>query len=110
MVGALSMHPAPTGTRPRTRPGANTAATSRRRVNLHASILRYLTEIARAGSIRRAAATLNVASSAVNRQGLRLQPELGVRGFDRLPTGMPPTPPGAPLLPPLRGAPADLHP
>jgi DNA-binding transcriptional LysR family regulator len=78
-------------------------AVSRRRVNLHASILRYLTEIARLGSIRRASVALNVASSAINRQVLRLERELGVRVFDRLPTGMRLTPAGELLLQHVRG-------
>ncbi len=69
-----------------------------RRVNLHASILRYLAEISRLGSIRRASATLNVASSAINRQVLRLEREFGVRVFDRLPSGMRLTPAGELLL------------
>ena len=52
---------------------------------MHAAALRYLREVARCGSVRRAAQTLNVASSAVNRQILKLESELGVRLFDRLP-------------------------
>ena len=35
---------------------------------MHAIVLRYLDQVAQAGSIRRAAEQLNVASSAVNRQ------------------------------------------
>jgi DNA-binding transcriptional LysR family regulator len=69
-----------------------------RRVNLHAVALRYLSEISRLGSIRRAAASLNVASSAINRQVLRLERELGARVFDRLPAGMRLTPAGELLL------------
>jgi DNA-binding transcriptional LysR family regulator len=52
---------------------------------LHARMLRYLNEVARCGSIRRAAARLNVASSAVNRQILTLEEELGVALFERMP-------------------------
>jgi DNA-binding transcriptional LysR family regulator len=52
---------------------------------LHAKMLRYLSEVALAGSIRRAAARLNVASSAVNRQILALEQELGVPLFERMP-------------------------
>lgn len=55
---------------------------------MHAAVLRYFQEVARRGSIRRAAAALNVASSAVNRQLLKLEAELGVPLFDRLPGGM----------------------
>jgi DNA-binding transcriptional LysR family regulator len=82
---------------------AGRQATSSRRINLHASILRYLAEIARLGSIRRASATLNVASSAINRQVLRLERDLGVRVFDRLPSGMQLTPAGELLLQHVRG-------
>ena len=55
---------------------------------MHAVVLRYFQEVARRGSVRRAAAVLNVASSAVNRQLLKLEAELGVQLFDRLPGGM----------------------
>ncbi len=55
---------------------------------MHAAVLRYFQEVARRGSVRRAAAVLNVASSAVNRQLLKLEAELGVQLFDRLPGGM----------------------
>ncbi len=65
---------------------------------MHAAALRYLREVARCGSVRRAAQTLNVASSAVNRQILKLETELGVRLFDRLPSGMRLTPAGEILL------------
>lgn len=52
---------------------------------LHAARLRYLDAIVRCGSIRAAAAELNVASSAVNRQLLALEASLGTPLFDRLP-------------------------
>lgn len=52
---------------------------------MHAVALRYFREVARQGSIRRAAAVLNVAASAVNRQILKLEEELGTAMFDRLP-------------------------
>ncbi len=65
---------------------------------MHAPVLRYVREVARAGSIRRAAAALNVASSAINRQILKLEAELGVQLFDRLPDGMRPTAAGEVLL------------
>jgi DNA-binding transcriptional LysR family regulator len=47
-------------------------------------MLRYLDEVARAGSIRKAAGRLNVASSAVNRQILALEAEIGTPIFERL--------------------------
>jgi len=51
---------------------------------LHSRMLRYLDEVARAGSIRKAAGRLNVASSAINRQILALEQELGTPIFERL--------------------------
>lgn len=45
----------------------------------------YLDEVARCGSIRKAAARLNVASSAINRQILTLEQDLGTPLFHRLP-------------------------
>ncbi len=55
---------------------------------MHASILKYFLEVARSGSIRKAAQRLFVASSAVNRQIRKLEEELGAELFDRLPAGM----------------------
>ena len=51
---------------------------------LHSRMLRYLDEVARAGSIRKAASRLNVASSAINRQIIALEQELGAKLFDRM--------------------------
>jgi DNA-binding transcriptional LysR family regulator len=50
--------------------------------------IRYFDEVARQGSIRRAADRLNVAPSAVNRQILKLESELGAPLFERLPRGL----------------------
>lgn len=55
---------------------------------LHSRKLVYINEIVRCGSIRKAAARLNVASSAVNRQILALEEELGAPIFERLPKGL----------------------
>lgn len=55
---------------------------------LHSRKLLYLDEIARCGSIRKAADRLNVSSSAINRQILALEEELGVPLFERLPRGL----------------------
>jgi DNA-binding transcriptional LysR family regulator len=55
---------------------------------VHASVLKYFVEVARCGSVRKASENLFVASSAVNRQILKLEEELGVELFDRLPGGM----------------------
>lgn len=65
---------------------------------MHAIVLHYLDQVARVGSIRRAAEKLNVASSAVNRQILRLEAELGVRLFERRGNGVRLTPAGEQLL------------
>lgn len=52
---------------------------------LHSRMLRYLDEVARCRSIRKAADRLNVASSAVNRQILALEQEIGEPIFERMP-------------------------
>ncbi|MGV1855759.1 LysR family transcriptional regulator [Rhizobium rhizogenes] len=54
-------------------------------MHLHSSNLRYLDEVVRCGSIRKAAAKLNVASSAVNRRILKLEADLGTPLFERNP-------------------------
>lgn len=48
----------------------------------------WLTLVAKVGSIRRAAAQLNVSPSAVNRQILKLETEYGTELFERLPRGL----------------------
>jgi DNA-binding transcriptional LysR family regulator len=65
---------------------------------MHAVSLRYLTEVARLGSIRRAADSLNVASSAVNRQVLKLEAQIGAPLFERSRAGVRPTQAGEVLL------------
>jgi DNA-binding transcriptional LysR family regulator len=65
---------------------------------MHAVILRYLDQVARVGSIRRAAEKLNVASSAVNRQILKLEAEIGAPLFERRGNGVRLTPAGEQLL------------
>lgn len=52
------------------------------------SALRYFRAVARTGSIRAAADMLNVAPSAVSRQILKLEHELGAQLFDRQPRGV----------------------
>src|SRR5271155_1295646 len=52
---------------------------------LHSRLLKYLDEVSRLGSIRKAAARLNIASSAINRQILALENELGAPIFERMP-------------------------
>ncbi|MDP9902837.1 LysR family transcriptional regulator [Variovorax ginsengisoli] len=65
---------------------------------MHASVLKYFVEVARAGSVRKASEKLFVAASAVNRQILKLEAELGVELFDRLPNGMRLNPAGERML------------
>src|ERR1700740_1479975 len=64
---------------------------------LHAPMIVYFDAIRKAGSIREAARRLNVASSAVNRQLLKLEAELGTPLFERLPAGLRLTHAGAPF-------------
>jgi DNA-binding transcriptional LysR family regulator len=52
---------------------------------LHSRLLKYLDEVSRLGSIRKAAARLNVASSAISRQILALEKEVGAPIFERMP-------------------------
>ena len=51
-------------------------------VRIHAAALYYFDAVRRAGSVRAAARQLNVASSAVNRQILKLERELGTPVFE----------------------------
>jgi DNA-binding transcriptional LysR family regulator len=76
---------------------------------MHATVLKYFVEVARCGSMRAAAATLFVASSAINRQILKLEDELGTELFDRLPTGMRLNPAGERLLQHVRSTLHDFH-
>lgn len=55
---------------------------------MHASVLKYFVEVARSGSVRKASENLYVAASAINRQILKLEDELGGELFDRVPNGM----------------------
>ena len=65
---------------------------------MHSAMINYLDEVARQGSIRKASKVLHVASSAVNRQILKLEDELGVRIFERVPGGVNLTPAGQVVL------------
>jgi DNA-binding transcriptional LysR family regulator len=58
------------------------------KLRIHAAALRYFDEVRRAGGIREAARQLNIASSAVNRQILGLEAEIGYPLFERLPSGL----------------------
>jgi len=55
---------------------------------IHSSAIRYFDAVRRAKSIREAARQLNLASSAVNRQIIKLEEEIGAPLFDRLSTGL----------------------
>lgn len=57
-------------------------------MRIHAPAIRYFDAVRKAGSIREAARRLNVASSAVNRQILKLEAEIGAPLFERLPSGL----------------------
>ena len=63
-------------------------------MNIHARSLKYFDTIRRCGSIREAARRLHVASSAVNRQLLQLEEEIGSPLFERMPGGLKLTPAG----------------
>jgi DNA-binding transcriptional LysR family regulator len=65
---------------------------------LHGRMLRYLDEIARTGSIRQASIRLNVAASAISRQLLALEQDVGGDLFERLPRGLKLTPMGEILV------------
>jgi len=55
---------------------------------LHSRLLGYLDEVARTGSIRKAAERVGIAASSINRQILALEEEFGVPIFERLPRRM----------------------
>jgi DNA-binding transcriptional LysR family regulator len=57
-------------------------------MRIHSAAIHYFEAVRRAGSIREAARRLNVASSAVNRQILKLEKEVGAALFDRTATGL----------------------
>ncbi|WP_028310436.1 LysR family transcriptional regulator [Derxia gummosa] len=57
-------------------------------MHIHARSLRYFDMIRRCGSIREAARRLHLASSAVNRQLLQLEEEVGTPLFERMPGGL----------------------
>jgi DNA-binding transcriptional LysR family regulator len=65
---------------------------------MHDKFLTYLDEVARQGSIRKAAVVLNVASSSVNRKIISIEESLGARLFDRHADGVELTEAGAVLL------------
>ncbi len=74
----------------------------------HLRFLRYVDEVARAGSVRQAAERLHVASSAVIRRIQDLEYELGTPIFERLPRGMRLTAAGELFVAYIRQRSADL--
>ena len=69
----------------------------------HLRIFSYVDEVARSGSIRKAAERLNVTASAVNRRIADLESELGAPLFDRRPRGVRLTAAGEVFVHYLRG-------
>ena len=57
-------------------------------MKIHSVFLTYFDEVCKSGSIRKAAKNLYVASSAVNRQILKKEEELGVKLFNRTHKGI----------------------
>lgn len=61
---------------------------TRQKLRIHSSAIHYFDMVRRCHSIREAARRLNVASSAVNRQILKIEDEIGAPLFERLPGGL----------------------
>jgi DNA-binding transcriptional LysR family regulator len=76
---------------------------------MHATVLRYFDQVARLGSIRQAATAANVAASAVTRQIMRLEAEVGAPLFERLRRGVRLTPAGEILWQHVRETMTDWH-
>src|ERR1700675_1447540 len=83
----LSAKPVRRVVAPPPRAGGRGKTTSRSRLR-PPRLLTYVDAVARYGSIRKAADTLNIASSALNRQILDLEADLGAPLFERLPRGV----------------------
>ncbi len=75
----------------------------------HLRFLRYIDEVARAGSVRQAAERLHVAPSAVIRRIQDLEEEIGTALFERLPRGMRLTAAGELFVAYIRGRTAELE-
>lgn len=75
----------------------------------HLRIMRYVDEVARTGSIRKAADHLNVTASAVNRRIMDLEEELGTDLFERRPRGVRLTAAGEVFVDYLRRQDGDLE-
>lgn len=75
----------------------------------HLRLLRYVDEVARAGSIRKAAERLNLTASALNRRVQDIEDDLGTRIFERLPRGVRLNAAGELLIRHIRGQLADMN-
>ena len=65
---------------------------------MHSIFLRYFDEVARQGSIRKAANVLNISSTSVNRKILSIEEQMGIKLFERSPEGVELTPSGKIVL------------
>lgn len=70
---------------------------------LHSRLVHYIDEVARCGSIRKAAENLNVSSSSINRQIIAYEQTMGHEIFERLPRGVRLTAAGEMLVEHIRG-------
>src|SRR2546427_7102394 len=70
---------------------------------------RCFDEVARRGSVRKAAVTLHLTAAAVNQQILNLEAQVGVPLFDRLPRGMQLTTAGELMLAAVRRSRSEEH-
>ena len=75
----------------------------------HMRVWRYLDAVARAGSFRKAAETLNVTATALQRRVQDVEADLGAELFERLPTGVRPTAAGEAMIRWIRSQAADLE-
>jgi len=75
----------------------------------HMTTLLYVDAVARAGSIRKAAETLSITSTALNRRLLALEEDLGVAIFERLPRGVRLNAAGELLIHHIRGQLSDME-
>jgi DNA-binding transcriptional LysR family regulator len=75
---------------------------------LHGRLLNYLDEVARSGSIRKAAERMNVAPSAISRQIMTFEAELGTAVFQRRPRRLVLTAAGEVLIRHIRGTLKDM--
>ena len=75
----------------------------------HLTILRYIDDVGRSGSIRRTSERVNLTPSALTRQIQDFERELGVPVFERLPHGMRLNAAGELLVQYIRGQAADLE-